>query len=356
MFATFKCSSSSYHSNYAQVKVKNRPKILVCQISCYKMVPHEEQRACPTCDRIFKTTRDLDRHITGVHDKVRFKCEECAQNFSRRENLKKHINFKHNGIIAKCDQCDYEARNSSKVELHKMSMHEGKFLKCDQCDKQFAFNGGRPLLARHKAVDHEHKRYKCSKCDNTYADKATMQRHFSAVHENNPKVKLKVKCTFCEKLYSSRERLGRHVRGHHLGMSCCQICQKNLSCSLSLKNHMESFHAQDVIQCGMCDFRTKSKVHATKHKAEKHNGIKYTCNECDYESEVLDELRNHQNGNKHQGMKYKCHSCKYRATLQSNLKIHFQAMHEGKTYKCDVCDFRASTPRTVGWHKKVKHV
>ena len=121
-------------------------------------------------------------------------------------------------------------------------------------------------LTSRKLSDHENKRYNCSKCDNTYADKATMQRHFSAVHEKNPKVKIKVKCTFCEKLYSSRERLGRHVRGHHLGMSCCQICKKNLSCSLSLKNHMESFHAQDVIQCGMCDFRTKSKVHATKHR------------------------------------------------------------------------------------------
>ena len=62
---------------------------------------------------------------------------------------------------------------------------------------------------------------------------------------------------------------------------------------------MQSFHAFDVIYCEMCDFKAKSENQVKEHKAEKHNGIKYTCNECDYESEVLDELRNHQNGKKH---------------------------------------------------------
>ena len=70
----------------------------------------------------------------------------------------------------------------------------------------------------------------------------------------------------------------------------------------------------------------------------------------------MNELKVHQNGSQHEGMKYQCHTCKYRAVKEANLKIHFQAMHEGKTYKCDVCEFTASTPRSVGWHKKAKHV
>ena len=124
-------------------------------------------------------------------------CQKCDQTFAGKRGLKRHIAFKHEGYRVKCDQCEFKAQDNTTIKKHKMSMHEGKMMKCDQCDKQFAFNGGRDLLARHKSVDHEHKRYNCSKCVNTYADKATMQRHFSAVHENNPKVKIKVKCTFC---------------------------------------------------------------------------------------------------------------------------------------------------------------
>ena len=118
---------------------------------------------------------------------------------------------------------------------------------------------------------------------------------------------------------------------------------------------MKSFHGNQIIKCSKCDFRSKSERQAEEHNQTKHNGVKYTCNQCDYESEILKELKGHQNENGHKGVKFRCHLCKYRATLQSNLKIHVQAMHEGQTYKCDICNFSASTPRTVGWHKKAKH-
>ena len=118
---------------------------------------------------------------------------------------------------------------------------------------------------------------------------------------------------------------------------------------------MKSFHGNQIIKCSKCDFRSKSERQAEEHNQTKHNGVKYTCNQCDYESEILKELKGHQNEKKHEGMKFQCHLCKYRATLQSNLKIHVQAMHECQTYNCDVCSFSASTPQTVVWHKKAKH-
>ena len=121
-----------------------------------------------------------------------------------------------------------------------------------------------------------------------------------------------------------------------------------LSRFASLKRHVESFHSNDIIKCDMCEFKTKDQDQAEKHKYAKHNGVKYTCNQCDYASQILKELKGHQNEIKQQGMKFQCRVCKYKATEQGNLKIHVQAMHEGLTYNCDECNFNASTPRTVG--------
>ena len=230
-------------------------------------------------------------------------------------------------------------------------MHEGEFIKCDQCDKQFTFTRGVTYLARHISNEHEGFRLKCSLCDYTCRQRRSLEGHISTVREKEPKVE----CNLCGKLFLGERSLKGHIYTIHTrkAISCIE-CPKNLSSMGSLKMHFKSFH--QIIKCNMCDFRSKDQPQAEKHNQEKHNGVKYTCNQCDYESQIFKDLDEHQNENKHEGMKFQCHLCKYRATLQGNLKVHVQAMHEGLTYKCDVCNFSASTPRTVGWHKKAKHV
>ena len=64
---------------------------------------------------------------------------------------------------------------------------------------------------------------------------------------------------------------------------------------------MKSFHGNQIIKCSKCDFRSKSERQAEEHIQTKHNGVKYTCNQCDYESEILKELKGHQDEKKTQG-------------------------------------------------------
>ena len=123
-----------------------------------------------------------------------------------------------------------------------------------------------------------------------------------------------------------------------------------------MNRHHKAFHSDEIVHCEKCGIRSKNGVEAEKHKQANHIGIKYTCNQCDFESEILKEIDTHHQNEKHQGMKFQCRFCKYKASCRGNLKIHRQAMHDGQTYKCDECEFTASTRRTVGWHKKAKHV
>ena len=44
----------------------------------------------------------------------------------------------------------------------------------------------------------------------------------------------------------------------------------------------------------------------------------------------------------HEGIKYECDQCDYQAAQQTNLKTHTMSVHEGSKYQCDLCEFKAT--------------
>ena len=63
-------------------------------------------------------------------------------------------------------------------------------------------------------------------------------------------------------------------------------------------------------QCPECGAEYKQRGHMLLHYRSKHEGVRYPCNQCDYE-----------------------------ATQKSNLKAHL-ARHSDSVMKCDLCDFQ----------------
>ena len=68
-------------------------------------------------------------------------------------------------------------------------------------------------------------------------------------------------------------------------------------------------------KCELCNFSTLRKSYLLRHK-KKHNGIKYKCTECSYESSKANLLSHKR---KHNGTKYKCTECCYESNSHSNL-------------------------------------
>ena len=78
-------------------------------------------------------------------------------------------------------------------------------------------------------------------------------------------------------------------------------------------------------ECGKVFARKQAMV---THYRSKHEGIKYSCNQCDYQATQQGNLQKHIQS-VHEGIKYPCNHCDYQATKQGNLQTHIAAKHSG---------------------------
>ena len=76
------------------------------------------------------------------------------------------------------------------------------------------------------------------------------------------------------------------------------------------------------------------------HIQAKHEGIKYSCNQCDSQFTRQDSLKkhvlSHHKGNTRE--KIYCDQCDHQASTKTELKLHFQSKHEGIKYTCNQCE------------------
>ena len=116
----------------------------------------------------------------------------------------------------------------------------------------------------------------------------------------------------------------------------CEQCHKTYSYSGALNNHKQSAHAHQGVKfaCGQCDYQTTRQSSLTVHIQSKHENIKYDCDQCDYQATQKSNLTVHIQS-KHEGVKFACNQCEYQATSLFNLMRHNQSIHDGVKYGCD---------------------
>ena len=113
--------------------------------------------------------------------------------------------------------------------------------------------------------------------------------------------------------------------------------------------HIETFHNQNILPCGMCDFESEDLSTFTKHQNEDHNSI-YPCGRCkfigisyyDIESHVS---KMHQNAFElvfqfdYFSIFQRCPASKCRIGYNDidKLRAHYRAMHECIKVYCKIC-------------------
>ena len=85
-------------------------------------------------------------------------------------------------------------------------------------------------------------------------------------------------------------------------------------------------------------------------------GVKWwTFDEISYNTSATNQtnLNTHIQG-KHKGVKYACDQCDYQASNQFSLRNHIQSKHENLKYPCNQCDYQGSKD-ALRFHLRTKH-
>jgi len=126
---TIVCSMCDYTSN-VKSQLDNH----------YKRVHVSGGVTCPTCGKLVKQLKQHIKRgcITSVIEK-KFDCDQCEKKFKDSQQLKRHINNVHLNIKDKeCPHCNYKTTTGFNLKIHITRVHEGKKLKseCEFCQKQ----------------------------------------------------------------------------------------------------------------------------------------------------------------------------------------------------------------------------
>ena len=90
------------------------------------------------------------------------------------------------------------------------------------------------------------------------------------------------------------------------------------------------------------------------HKRVKHGGApELKCDQCTFKTFRRGAMNTHIQ--KHEGVRFKCEYCDYQIGDQGSLRKHIILVHKEDVYKCDLCDFTANYKIRITNHSRNKH-
>lgn len=85
----------------------------------------KESKTCPICRQDFSGVSNLNKHINGVHRKIKpFKCQKCEARFQYKSGLVSHENSVHLRIKPhRCWHCGKLFSDKSNMNKHASNLH-----------------------------------------------------------------------------------------------------------------------------------------------------------------------------------------------------------------------------------------
>ena len=164
----------------------------------------------------------------------------------------------------------------------------------------------------------------------------------------------KIECQHCGK-HMSPTSLHRHIKSTHEGVKYnCEQCDFQASRQDHLRRHMMVKHGGLKYVCQKCDKQFCKQKSLKIHVQSVHEDINYSCSHCEFETKTEFYLRKHIRS-RHDGMKFSCNICEFQASRKTNLKAHIQSVHENKYYACNQCEFKGRSKMHLSRHFETKH-
>ena len=149
----------------------------------------EKLYKCEVCGKDFRQRSTLKNHMILHRVDSNIKCENCGAMFARQQLYDKHALWCHASTGEyqgfKCDICDKFFKESAGLKRH-LVIHSGeKPFTCTVCDKSF---NDRSILRRHAFTHTERKPFACSICEKEFIRKASLMAHMASQHSGTHQV------------------------------------------------------------------------------------------------------------------------------------------------------------------------
>ena len=150
---------------------------------------------CLKCGSLFATVGTARRHYRAIHlvSKPMFSCPICTTHFSRKDNLERHLVRTHNYVNSKKWNgiCVVQVQVESKC-IDTLILGRYFFTASPNG------NGGR---------------VRCSQCPKSYAQTASVIRHFKEIHLSGPETRYV--CKHCGQVHKRARYFREHLKKAH---------------------------------------------------------------------------------------------------------------------------------------------
>ena len=126
----------------------------------------------------------------------------------------------------------------------------------------------------------------------------------------------------------------------------CDHCAESFGLIKDINLHYGQSHPEHIFQCGQCTKTYASRNALIRHERT-HEGMSFSCKDCEYTCMFPYELKAHEKKHSRTGL-YPCtyRGCTKNFTTKKGMLQHTQ-VHDDKEYKCETCGKDGFT--TVGY-------
>uniref|UniRef100_A0A2A4J6N3 Protein krueppel n=1 Tax=Heliothis virescens TaxID=7102 RepID=A0A2A4J6N3_HELVI len=234
----------------------------------------EKPHSCPMCDKKYKDSSALKRHIDNAHSQIPrrrerdFVCEHCGKAFYGKADVIIHMRTHTGETPYKCTICGAKFTQISGLQRHKKRHTGEKNHLCTACPKTFCT---KEELKNHQLVHSNVKTFTCSLCNSQFKYKNNLRKHMNLHSESSNFV-----CSYCGRTFKLKGNLKIHIDSQHSEKSgYCNICIKHVP---NMEMHMWRHTGQRPIKCGLCESSFFEHKALARHMNFKHTKTdKYKC-------------------------------------------------------------------------------